>query len=307
MTTEITIRTAFSTFEFIVTPDLDEATIRDAVSGYGAAFDAIDEAAIADRAVEMARRGGMITSKGTVTDAEEIEKILTEMAREEIQDRIDADVDALMARLEEARAVIAVEAAATAIEAAAAAHTAAAAHLAAAAAALAARSVDSGEAAVTAAAVAIEVAADAHTAAVAALAAVHTAAGNAQPPTRIVSDIILNEMPLHLETLEETFAALSPEQLAIFEREGQVWASSKGYLPSMNPEGENVSFILVEGVIIGRYRKSVRFGQDISFEAPLGETIPVRAGRVAMDKRLALAKTKMIETALAKAKAKFAE
>jgi len=171
MTTEISITSG--AFEIVVTPELGEQEIREYVSGYGAAFDAIDEVAIADRAVEMALRGGMITSTGTVTDAEEIEKILTEMAREEIQDRIDADVDALMARLEEARAVIAVEAAATAIEAAAAAHTAAAAHLAAAAAALAARSVDSGEAAVTAAAVAIEVAAAAHTAAVAALAAAH--------------------------------------------------------------------------------------------------------------------------------------
>ena len=137
-------------------------------------------------------------------------------------------------------------------------------------------------------------------AAVAALAA-------AQPPAPMISDTILNEMPWHLGTLEEIFAALSPEQLAIFEREGQVWASSKGYLPSMNPEGENVSFILVEGVIIGRYRKSVRFGQDISFEAPLGETIPVREGRVAMEQRLAAARTKMIEAALARAKAKFAE
>ena len=137
--------------------------------------------------------------------------------------------------------------------------------------------------------------------------AAHTAAGNDQPPTRIVSDIILNEMPSHLETLEEIFAALSPEQLAIFEREGQVWASSKGYLPSATPEGEGVSFILVGGVIIGRYRKSVRFGQDVMYEAALGETIPVRAERVAMEQRLAAARTKMIEAALARAKAKFAE
>ena len=132
-------------------------------------------------------------------------------------------------------------------------------------------------------------------------------AGNDQPPARIVSDTILNEMPWHLETLEEIFAALSPEKLAIFEREGQVWASSKGYLPSMTPEGEGVSFILVGGVIIGRYRKSVRFGQDVMYEAALGETIPVRAGRVAMEQRLAAARTGMIEAALAKAKAKFAE
>jgi len=233
MTTEITIRTAFSTFEIIVTPELDEAAIR-AIVGGADAFAAIDEAAIANCARSAAQNQGWIISTVEVlTDEREIAAHLTDLARQSIQDRINADVEDLMAQLEEARAQ--------------------------------------------------------------------------QPPTRIVSDIILNEMPSHLETLEEIFAALSPEKLVIFEREGQVWASSKGYLPSMNPEGENVSFILVEGVIIGRYRKSVRFGQDISFEAPLGETIPVRAGRVAMDKRLALAKTKMIETALAKAKANIAE
>jgi len=123
----------------------------------------------------------------------------------------------------------------------------------------------------------------------------------------MTTDKHLTEMPLHLDTFEETFAALSPSKLATFESVGQVWAWAKGYLPSMNPEGESVVFTRVGGVIIGRYRKSVQFGQDISFEAALGETIPVRAGRVAMDKRLALAKTKMIETALAKAKANIAE
>ena len=107
MTTEISI--SFGDFEFIVTPDLDEATIR-AIVGGADAFDAIDEAAIADRAVEMARWGGMITSEGTESNAGEIEKILTEMAREEIQEGIDTDVEELMARLEEARAVIALQA-----------------------------------------------------------------------------------------------------------------------------------------------------------------------------------------------------
>jgi len=107
MTTEISI--SFSTFEIIVTPELDEAAIR-AIVGGADAFDAIDEIAIADRAVEMARWGGMITSEGTVTDADEIETILVGNAREEIQDGIDTDVEALMARLEEARAVIALQA-----------------------------------------------------------------------------------------------------------------------------------------------------------------------------------------------------
>jgi len=106
MATEISI--SFSTFEIIVTPDLDEAAIR-AIVGGADAFDAIDEIAIADRAVEMARWGGMNTPTGTVTDAGEIEKILTEMAREEIQEGIDTDVEELMARLEEARAVIAMQ------------------------------------------------------------------------------------------------------------------------------------------------------------------------------------------------------
>ena len=107
MATEISI--SFSTFEIIVTPDLDEAAIR-AIVGGADAFDAIDEIAIADRAVEMARWGGMITSEGTVTDADEIETILVGNAREEIQEGIDTDVEALMARLEEARAVIAMQA-----------------------------------------------------------------------------------------------------------------------------------------------------------------------------------------------------
>jgi len=107
MATEISI--SFGDFEFIVTPDLDEATIR-AIVGGADAFDAIDEIAIADRAVEMARWGGMITPTGTVTDADEIETILVGNAREEIQDGIDTDVEALMARLPQARAVIAMQA-----------------------------------------------------------------------------------------------------------------------------------------------------------------------------------------------------
>jgi len=180
------ISITFDTFEFIVTPDLDEATIRDAVSGYGAAFDAIDEITIADRAFKMSLRGGMITSTGTVTDVDEIETILVGNAREEIQDRIDTDVEELMARLEEARAVIAVVAAVAAaeaaIEAAAAAHTTAHAALVNAVAALVAAppSVDSVEAAVAAAVAAIEAAAAAHAVAVAALASAHVAAGKVE-------------------------------------------------------------------------------------------------------------------------------
>ena len=108
----------------------------------------------------------------------------------------------------------------------------------------------------------------------------------------MTTDKHLTEMPLHLDTLEETFAALSPSKLATFESVGQVWAWARGYLPSMTPEGEGVSFTRVGGVIIGRYRKSVQFGQDISFEAALGETIPVRAGRAAIDAALARAKAK---------------
>jgi len=109
----------------------------------------------------------------------------------------------------------------------------------------------------------------------------------------MTTDKQLTEMPLHLETLEETFAALSPSKLATFESVGQVWAWAKGYLPSMNPEGESVVFTRVwGGVIIGRYQKSVRFGQDVVHEARLGKTVPVRAGRVAIDAALARAKAK---------------
>jgi len=92
-----------------------------------------------------------------------------------------------------------------------------------------------------------------------------------------------------MNSLGELYATLSEGQLKLLENGNRVYAVSRGYLPSVVPEGEGVSFMIVEGVIIGTYLKTVRFGQDVMHEAP------VRAGRVAID------------AALARAKAKFAE
>jgi len=104
MTTEITIRTAFSTFEIIVTPELDEAAIR-AIVGGADAFASINDTAIANCARSAAQNQGWIISNEVVlTKESDIVAHLTNMARQSIQDHIDEYVEELMAQIAEARA-----------------------------------------------------------------------------------------------------------------------------------------------------------------------------------------------------------
>lgn len=90
-----------------MTAETTDAEIRSFVGTDG--FERIDEFEIAERAWRLANDRGYVTASGvTLTDADEIEHYLIDLARERVQDEIDSAVRGLIIARNEAFGKLAV-------------------------------------------------------------------------------------------------------------------------------------------------------------------------------------------------------
>lgn len=99
-----TVTVVYQSFEMDMTAQTTEEDIAAFVTaGAAARFDSIDTDAIAERAWRLSQERGYITSSGTLlTDADDIESTLLDLARRDIQDDIAATVAGLIEARDEA-------------------------------------------------------------------------------------------------------------------------------------------------------------------------------------------------------------
>lgn len=93
----MTSTVTYQSFEMDMTADTTDDEIRRFVEDGNPGFEQIDEYAISERAFRLSQERGFVTSSNqTLTDADEIEAYLLDLARQQVQDGIDETVAGLI-------------------------------------------------------------------------------------------------------------------------------------------------------------------------------------------------------------------
>lgn len=93
----MTSTVTFNSFEMEMTAETTDAEIREFVTEGNPGFEQIDENAISERAFRLSQGRGFVTSSNqTLTNADEIEAYLLDLARQQVQNGIDETVAGLI-------------------------------------------------------------------------------------------------------------------------------------------------------------------------------------------------------------------